>query len=102
MALNIYDEREMEMIEEIRQWVTKEELEFIHQAIQPLESLPLIFSHNDLLANNILIKNSNNKYIFIDYEYSTYNYAIYDIANYFNEYEIDFNIKTENGGFHRN
>jgi thiamine kinase-like enzyme len=44
----------------------------------------LIFSHNDLLANNILITNDQNKYVFIDYEYSTYNYAIFDIANYFN------------------
>jgi thiamine kinase-like enzyme len=40
--------------------------------------------------------------VFIDYEYSTYNYPIYDIANYFNEFEIDFNIRTESGEFHRN
>ena len=57
----------------------------------------MVFSHNDLLANNIIVKNSNNKFIFIDYEYCTYNYPIYDIANYFNEYEIDFNIRDENG-----
>ena len=53
-------------------------------AVEPLERQSLVFSHNDLLANNIIVKNSNNKFIFIDYEYSTYNYPIYDIANYFN------------------
>ena len=62
----------------------------------------MVFSHNDLLANNILIKNSNNKYVFIDYEYSTYNYPIYDIANYFNEFEVDFNVRDQNGDFCRN
>ena len=86
----------------MRKWINKEELAFIQSAIEPLEREHLVFSHNDLLANNILIKNSNNKYVFIDYEYSTYNYPIYDIANYFNEFEIDFNIKDENGSFHRN
>ena len=75
---------------------------FIHQAISPLEQEQLVFSHNDLLANNILIKNSNNKYVFIDYEYSTYNYPIYDIANYFNEFEVDFNTRDESGRFLRN
>jgi len=45
------------------------------------------------LANNVLIKNTNGKYIFIDYEYSTYNYAIFDIANYFNEFAFDYDVK---------
>lgn len=40
----------------------------------------------------MLIKNSNNKYVFIDYEYSTYNYAIFDIANYFNEFGFDYDV----------
>jgi thiamine kinase-like enzyme len=61
--------------------------------VKPISSDGLIFSHNDLLANNVLIANSNHKYIFIDYEYSTYNYRIFDIANYFNEYSFDYDVK---------
>jgi len=102
MKQPIYDEREQELVKLLSKWINKEELAFIHKAIEPLEHQHLVFSHNDLLANNILIKNSNNKYVFIDYEYSTYNYPIYDIANYFNEFEVDFNVRDENGRFHRN
>ena len=51
--------------------------------IKSLEGQPLVFSHNDLLPGNVLIRKDNNKYVFIDYEYSSYNYDFYDIANYF-------------------
>jgi choline/ethanolamine kinase len=85
MSKDIYNEREKELIEIFRAWISREEIEFIREAVKPLQNESLIFSHNDLLANNVLIANDTGKYIFIDYEYSTYNYAIFDIANYFNE-----------------
>ena len=40
-----------------------------------------VFCHNDLLAGNILI--SQRKLIFIDFEYSAYNVAAFDLANHF-------------------
>jgi thiamine kinase-like enzyme len=57
-----------------------------------VETCELVFSHNDLLAGNVLIREGDNKVIFIDYEYSCYNYRAYDIANYFNESVIDYNV----------
>jgi choline/ethanolamine kinase len=93
MNKDIYTEREKELIEIFRVWISREEIEFIREAVKPLQKESLIFSHNDLLANNVLIANDTGKYIFIDYEYSTYNYAIFDIANYFNENEIDYDKK---------
>lgn len=42
------------------------------------------------MANNVLIREKDKKVIFIDYEYSCYNYPIFDIANFFNETEYDY------------
>ncbi|KAF1870591.1 hypothetical protein Lal_00025853 [Lupinus albus] len=55
---------------------------------------PVIFSHNDLLSANIMI-NDEDKIYFIDYEYASYNYRGFDIANHFAEYagfECDYNL----------
>jgi thiamine kinase-like enzyme len=51
------------------------------------------FSHNDLLANNILVQ--ENRVVFIDYEYSSYNYQAFDIANFFNESYYDYNVDVD-------
>ncbi|OLY84792.1 putative ethanolamine kinase A [Smittium mucronatum] len=61
-----------------------DELEVISQKINS----PVTFCHNDLLSGNVLLDNSQepNKVTFIDYEYGSYNYRGYDIANHFNEY----------------
>jgi ethanolamine kinase len=57
----------------------------LRQAIAELGG-DIVFSHNDLLCNNILIENgSAEKIWFIDYEYAKYNVRGYDIANYFVE-----------------
>lgn len=68
MGREIYNERERELLKVFGEWISGEEIGFLRGAVEPLEKEDgLIFSHNDLLANNILIKNSNNKFIFIDY-----------------------------------
>ena len=50
----------------------------------------IVFSHNDLLANNILILDSDKSVSFIDFEYCHYNLRTYDISNYFNESKYDY------------
>lgn len=40
----------------------------------------------------MLIREGDGKIIFIDYEYSCYNYRAYDIANYFNECIYDYEV----------
>lgn len=57
-----------------------------------------VFSHNDLLANNVLI-NKERQFFFIDFEYSSYNYRTYDIGNYFMESQWNYEI-TEPPFFH--
>lgn len=48
-----------------------------------LQSL-VVFCHNDCNVGNIL--NRKNDLLIIDYEYSSYNYRGYDLANHFNEW----------------
>jgi thiamine kinase-like enzyme len=55
-----------------------------------------VFSHNDMLANNILIGKDEAKTIwFIDFEYCALNLRTFDIANYFNESKIDYDEKND-------
>ncbi|KAK7281630.1 hypothetical protein RIF29_09787 [Crotalaria pallida] len=72
----------------------------VHDEIVELKVLsdclnsPVIFSHNDLLSGNIMI-NDEDKLYFIDYEYASYNYRGFDIANHFAEYagfDCDYNL----------
>ena len=43
----------------------------------------VVFCHNDLLGGNILYSGATGRLVFIDFEYSCYNYAAFDIANHF-------------------
>lgn len=52
----------------------------------------MVFSHNDLLIGNILVK-PDNSIVFIDYEYSCYNYETFDFGNYFLESMYDYDVK---------
>ncbi|KAL6846198.1 hypothetical protein ACP4OV_023646 [Aristida adscensionis] len=47
---------------------------------------PVVFAHNDLLSGNLMLNDSEEKLYFIDFEYGSYSYRGYDIANHFNEY----------------
>ncbi|KDP32383.1 hypothetical protein JCGZ_13308 [Jatropha curcas] len=47
---------------------------------------PVVFAHNDLLSGNLMLNDDENKLYFIDFEYGSYSYRGYDIANHFNEY----------------
>ncbi|KMZ70092.1 Ethanolamine kinase [Zostera marina] len=47
---------------------------------------PVVFSHNDLLYGNLMLSENKEKLYLIDFEYGSYSYRGYDIANHFNEY----------------
>jgi thiamine kinase-like enzyme len=44
-----------------------------------------------MLANNILIL-SNGKVALIDFEYASFNFPFYDLANYFEAAKVDYGI----------
>lgn len=56
---------------------------------------PVTFCHNDLLAPNIIYNPEKSDVTFIDYEYGSFNYRSFDIANHFCEYggfECDYSL----------
>lgn len=69
----------------------KEMIEYIGQEIKIQKEKqkkiysPIIFCHNDLTAANMIYQNEND-IKFIDFEYASYNYRGFDIANLFCEH----------------
>ena len=45
----------------------------------------IVLSHNDLLSGNVLYDRENQKVNFVDFEYGSYNYRAFDLANHFCE-----------------
>ncbi|KAK9754187.1 hypothetical protein QE152_g1666 [Popillia japonica] len=66
------------------------------------EQSPVVFCHNDMQEGNILIRqdiNDNNddktKIVLIDFEYCSYNYRSYDLANHFIEWTYNYTVEKE-------
>lgn len=53
---------------------------------------PVIFCHNDMQEGNILLRENMRKpeLVVIDFEYCSYNYRGFDIANHFAEWQYDY------------
>ncbi|PVZ99696.1 hypothetical protein BB558_004275 [Smittium angustum] len=62
-----------------------EEIEFVEGIVNRINP-PVLFCHNDLLSGNILLNEAKGQITFIDFEYGSYNYRGYDIANHFCEF----------------
>ncbi|ORZ39367.1 kinase-like domain-containing protein [Catenaria anguillulae PL171] len=51
---------------------------------------PIVFAHNDLQYGNLLQHSITNEIVIVDYEYSSFNYRGFDIANHFCEWMADY------------
>ncbi|XP_077989651.1 choline/ethanolamine kinase-like [Glandiceps talaboti] len=74
----------------------QEEMQFVEQVVNFTPS-PTVFCHNDLNHGNILLVDdgTKDKHIrFIDFEYASYNYRGFDIANHFCEWTLDYTYNT--------
>ena len=63
----------------------QEEINMLKKNLSKLNS-PIVFTHNDLLLNNVIYCAEKKTVAFIDYEYSALNYQAYDIGNHFAEF----------------
>lgn len=76
------------------------DIEDLKMALENIES-PIVFSHNDLLLNNIILQRDTAagghpvNVAFIDYEYAMLNYQAFDIANHFIEFAGMYMISSE-------
>jgi len=83
----IYTPEEQLKIDEIKTSSSVENKEFLNK-ILPKDDI--VFSHNDLLAGNILVNKDNLHVILIDYEYADPNFRGFDIGNMFKESIFDY------------
>ncbi|XP_074097514.1 choline kinase alpha isoform X1 [Cotesia typhae] len=53
---------------------------------------PIVFCHNDMQEGNILLRQNTRKreLVIIDFEYCSYNYRGFDLANHFVEWQYDY------------
>lgn len=76
--------------------ILKNEVECIKDAVGKLNNVQISFCHNDLLRENLIFDEHDEKLRCIDYEYSSPNYSAYDIGNNFNEFagmdNIDYSL----------
>ncbi|KAI1317593.1 Ethanolamine kinase 1 [Mortierella claussenii] len=61
------------------------ELTMLEDHLVKINSL-VVFCHNDLLYGNLIYNEAKDDAFFIDYEYGSYSYRAFDIANHFNEW----------------
>ncbi|CDW55529.1 choline:ethanolamine kinase [Trichuris trichiura] len=85
---------------EVNEQRVMSELELVRQFLNNSDS-PVVFCHNDLHQGNILLPEESQDrckdVVFIDYEYSSYNYRAFDIANHFNEWMFDYAVSSSPG-----
>uniref|UniRef100_A0A1B6CGP1 Choline/ethanolamine kinase n=1 Tax=Clastoptera arizonana TaxID=38151 RepID=A0A1B6CGP1_9HEMI len=69
----------------------KAEMVWLKSHLTKLRS-PVVFCHNDLQGGNILLLQNTDEenVVIIDYEYCSYNYRAYDLANHFIEWTFDY------------
>ena len=79
--------------------IISREIELMQSRLEHSPHSRVVFCHNDLLAANIIYHEATSDpdieahVSFIDYEYGSYSYDCFDIANHFNEFcgvECDF------------
>ncbi|KRT83855.1 phosphotransferase, partial [Oryctes borbonicus] len=79
----------------------REEAAWLRKRLEQ-EQCPVVFCHNDMQEGNILIRqdlNDNNnddstKIVLIDFEYCSYNYRSYDLANHFIEWTYNYTVES--------
>lgn len=68
------------------------DMAYLAKELQSLEvrakqlNAPVVFCHNDLLAANIIYNPDSKDVTFIDYEYGSFNFRSFDLANHFCEF----------------
>ena len=84
-----------ESIERMVRWHLDTEMEWMRQYLSRLRS-PVVFCHNDLQEGNILIRENSkcrkDRLVIIDFEYCSYNYRGFDLANHFCESMFDYTV----------
>lgn len=86
----------IENAKSVLRWKLDAEMEWMRLYLAQLRSA-VVFCHNDLQEGNILIRETaqtpEDKLVIIDFEYCSYNYRGFDVANHFCEWMYDYTIE---------
>ncbi|KAG5320334.1 CHKB kinase, partial [Acromyrmex charruanus] len=85
------DSRQLENISTIKCINFEHEINWLKTIITQ-QKYPVTFCHNDMQEGNILLLQNTRKpkLVLIDFEYCSYNYRGFDIANHFAEWQYDY------------
>lgn len=83
-----FTEEESKKVEFVSKLIDPQEIAWLTAKLKPYDN-ELVVSHNDFLNGNIL-KLPNGELKLIDFEYCTYNFRAYDIANFVSESLFDY------------
>lgn len=93
------NEKYQDQIEKIKEFDVAEEMDWLKDIIQE-GNFPIVFCHNDMNEGNILLKTKEDseedsisadpELVIIDFEFSSYNYRGFDLANHFLEWIFDY------------
>lgn len=87
--MNIFTDEEVNILNKLRKYVFDSELlKDLKNIISSQTFEKLSFCHNDLNQLNIFL--IEEEVVLIDYGYCSYNYPLYDIANFLNESSINY------------
>jgi len=95
IKLSRVPEEERPAAESVSLFDIHHEMDWLLALINKLQC-PVVFSHNDINTGNILVKDNYqgcDPVVLIDFEFSSYNYRSFDIANHFNEWMYDYRRK---------
>ncbi|KAB0791025.1 hypothetical protein PPYR_02825 [Photinus pyralis] len=88
-------------VKHLKEMSLRREFLWLKQRLQ-MENSPVVFCHNDMQEGNILMieddtvtSNADAKLVLIDFEYCSYNYRAFDIANHFLEWTYDYTEKQQ-------
>lgn len=88
------DKRQMENIQAIKSVSLADEISWFKNLVSQ-QKYPVVFCHNDMQEGNILLRQNSTKreLVIIDFEYCSYNYRGFDLANHFVEWQYDYTAK---------
>ncbi|KAM6094815.1 choline/ethanolamine kinase [Chlamydotis macqueenii] len=92
--LSFAEEEQREKFLRLRAYGLPEEMRSLRELLEATPS-PVVFCHNDVQEGNILLlagreASCGDKLMLIDFEYSSYNYRGFDIANHFCEWVYSY------------
>ncbi|XP_051167301.1 choline/ethanolamine kinase isoform X2 [Leptopilina boulardi] len=87
------DSLQLDNVKAIKSLKLEHEIKW-YKSLVHQQKYPVMFCHNDLQEGNILLRQNSSKsdLVVIDFEYCSYNYRGFDLANHFAEWQYDYKV----------